>query len=155
MNCYYELLTLLQIINFWPWTPCTKSPGMNQVPSPYRQSCGVHGLSQQGWPGLPQNQQTIDSQQSFTLHYPTNYPDYQDDNFFVEALCSLQLWCNALNEFLLQLDFSCQVSRGTILSKGTCSARTGRGGRVRWRMVLEIVKMKEKKFKMMISWMIS
>jgi len=40
----------------------------------------------------------IDSKQSFTLHCPTNYPDYQDDNFFVEAPCYLQLWCNALNE---------------------------------------------------------
>jgi len=59
----------------------------------------------------------IDSKQSFTLHCPTNYPDYQDDNFFVEAPCSLQLWCNALNEFLL--DSSCQLSLGTILSKGT------------------------------------
>ena len=25
----------------------------------------------------------------------------QDDNFFVEADSTLQLWCNALNEFLL------------------------------------------------------
>jgi len=59
----------------------------------------------------------IDNNQTFTLHCPTNYPDYQDDNFFVEAPCSLQLWCNALNEFLL--DSSCQLSLGTILSKGT------------------------------------
>ena len=56
----------------------------------------------------------IDSKQSFTLHCPTNYPDYQDDNFFVEAPCSLQL-CNALKEFLL--DSSYQLSLGTILSK--------------------------------------
>ena len=59
----------------------------------------------------------IDNSQSFTLHCPTNYPDYQDDNFFVEAPCALQLWCNALNEFLL--DSACQLSLGTILSKGT------------------------------------
>jgi len=59
----------------------------------------------------------IDTNQNFTLHCPTSYPDYQDDNFFVEAPCSLQLWCNALNEFLL--DSSCQLSLGTILSKGT------------------------------------
>jgi len=59
----------------------------------------------------------IDNSQSFTLHCPTNYPDYQDDNFFVEAPCALQLWCNALNEFLL--DSACHLSLGTILSKGT------------------------------------
>jgi len=59
----------------------------------------------------------IDTNQNFTLHCPTSYPDYHDDNFFVEAPCSLQLWCNALNEFLL--DSSCQLSLGTILSKGT------------------------------------
>jgi len=59
----------------------------------------------------------IDSNQNFTLHCPTSYPDYHDDNFFVEAPCSLQLWCNALNEFLL--DSSCQLSLGTILSKGS------------------------------------
>jgi len=59
----------------------------------------------------------IDNNQSFTLHCPTNYPNYHEDNFFVEAPCSLQLWCNALNEFLL--DASCQLSIGTILCKGT------------------------------------
>ena len=67
--------------------------------------------------GKARLQLKIDSKQSFTLHCPINYPDYQDDNFFVEAPCSLQLWCNALNEFLL--DSSCQLSLGTILSKGT------------------------------------
>jgi len=59
----------------------------------------------------------IDQSQTFTLHCPANYPDYQDDNFFVEAPCSLQLWCNALNEFLL--DSSSKLTLGTILSKGT------------------------------------
>ena len=59
----------------------------------------------------------IDQSQTFTLHCPANYPDYQDDNFFMEAPCSLQLWCNALNEFLL--DSSSKLTLGTILSKGT------------------------------------
>ena len=66
--------------------------------------------------GKARLQLKIDSKQSFTLHCPINYPDYQDDNFFVEAPCSLQL-CNALKEFLL--DSSYQLSLGTILSKGT------------------------------------
>ena len=35
----------------------------------------------------------------------------------MEAPCSLKLWCNAFNELLL--DSSCQLSLGTILSKGT------------------------------------
>ena len=43
----------------------------------------------------------IDSKQSFTLRCPQDYPKYHDDNFFVEASSSLQLWSNALNEFLL------------------------------------------------------
>jgi hypothetical protein len=52
----------------------------------------------------------IDRNQRFTLHCPTAYPtDYQDDNFFVEADSSLQLWCNALNEFLL--DTAIQVTK--------------------------------------------
>jgi len=60
----------------------------------------------------------IESYQEFTLHCPANYPDYEDDNFFVEAPSSLQLWCNALNEFLL--DSSGKLCLATILSKG-CS----------------------------------
>ena len=36
----------------------------------------------------------------------------QDDNFFVEADSSLQLWCNALNEFLL--DSSVQVTPASL-----------------------------------------
>ena len=43
----------------------------------------------------------IDSEQTFRLRCPVNYPDYEDDNFFVEAPSCLQLWCNALNEYLL------------------------------------------------------
>ena len=43
---------------------------------------------------------SIDSRK-FQLRCPGNYPHYEDDNFFVEAPSSLQLWCNALNEFLL------------------------------------------------------
>ena len=42
----------------------------------------------------------IDSRK-FQLRCPGNYPKYEDDNFFVEAPSSLQLWCNALNEYLL------------------------------------------------------
>ena len=43
----------------------------------------------------------LDNSQEFSLRCPANYPDYQDDNFFVEATSSLQLWTNALNEYLL------------------------------------------------------
>ena len=52
------------------------------------------------------------------------------------------MWCNALNEFLL--DSSCQLSLGTILSQGTSlySSKDREGGRMRWEKVLEIVKMK-------------
>merc|ERR1719234_722968 len=60
---------------------------------------------------------SIAGNQRFTLHCPTSYPDYQDDNFFVEADSSLHQWCNALNEFLL--DSHCKLDLGAILSKGT------------------------------------
>ena len=43
----------------------------------------------------------LDNSQEFSLRCPANYPDYQDDNFFVEATSILQLWTNALNEYLL------------------------------------------------------
>ena len=45
---------------------------------------------------------SLDNSQGFTLHCPSHYPDYtlHEDNFFVEADSGLQLWCNALNEFL-------------------------------------------------------
>jgi len=61
----------------------------------------------------------IDKGQSFVLHCPLNYPNYQDDNFFVEADPSLQLWCNALNEYLLdsgeQLSLTCILNKGVSL----------------------------------------
>ena len=38
---------------------------------------------------------SIDSRK-FQLRCPGNYPHYEDDNFFVEAPSSLQLWCNGL-----------------------------------------------------------
>ena len=57
------------------------------------------------------------SEQKFTLHCPSHYPDYgNDDNFFVEADSGLQLWCNALNEYLLDTDG--QLSLSAILNKG-------------------------------------
>ncbi len=54
----------------------------------------------------------------FTLHCPPRYPDYSnDENFFVEASGSgLQLWCNALNEYLLDTDG--HLSLSAILNKG-------------------------------------
>lgn len=59
----------------------------------------------------------VDEDQKFILHCPTSYPDLQEDeNFFVEADTSLQLWCNALNEFMLDSDHS--LSLAVILSKG-------------------------------------
>ena len=58
--------------------------------------------------------------ENFTLRCPPSYPDYDttQDNFFVEAPSCLQLWGNALNEFLL--DSQDQLSLVSILSKG-CS----------------------------------
>ena len=57
------------------------------------------------------------SEQKFTLHCPFNYPNYgSDDNFFVEADSDLQMWCNALNEYLLDTDG--QLSLSAILDKG-------------------------------------
>jgi len=57
--------------------------------------------------------------QSFTLRCPPNYPHYEpsDDNFFVEAPSCLQLWCNVLNEFLL--DSGARLSLASILNKGS------------------------------------
>eukprot|EP00094_Tigriopus_californicus_P005176 TCALIF_04990-PA protein Name:"Similar to ubc-17 Probable ubiquitin-conjugating enzyme protein 17 (Caenorhabditis elegans)" AED:0.09 eAED:0.08 QI:0/0.71/0.5/0.87/1/1/8/33/1115 len=46
-----------------------------------------------------------------------HYPDYEsEDNFFVEADSGLQLWCNALNEYLLDSDS--RLSLAVILQKG-------------------------------------
>ena len=57
------------------------------------------------------------SEQKFTLHCPSHYPNYgNDDNFFVEADSGLQMWCNALNEYLLDTDG--QLSLSAILDKG-------------------------------------
>ena len=59
----------------------------------------------------------LDKQQSFTLHCPVKYPDYDDeDNFFVETESGIQLWCNALNEYLLDSDRKLTLS--AILNKG-------------------------------------
>ena len=46
---------------------------------------------------------SIEGLQTFTLYCPSHYPEYNhhEDNFFVEAELGLQLWCNALNEYLL------------------------------------------------------
>nr|CAD7196419.1 unnamed protein product [Timema douglasi] len=46
---------------------------------------------------------TIGKGQEFLIICPLNYPNY-DDNFFVEAVPKLQLWCNELNEFILDSD---------------------------------------------------
>lgn len=58
------------------------------------------------------------SEQKFILHCPCHYPNYliSDDNFFVEADSDLQMWCNALNEFLLDTDG--QLTLSAILDKG-------------------------------------
>ncbi|XP_059078409.1 uncharacterized protein LOC131876889 [Tigriopus californicus] len=59
----------------------------------------------------------LDGKQAFTLHCPYQYPDYEsEDNFFVEADSGLQLWCNALNEYLLDSDS--RLSLAVILQKG-------------------------------------
>ena len=62
----------------------------------------------------------IGGSQHFTLHCPLLYPDYPTDeeNFFVEASESgLQLWCNALNEYILDYTGG-RPSLSTILNKG-------------------------------------
>ena len=53
------------------------------------------------------------------MRCPPKYPHYEqsDDNFFVEASSCLQLWCNALNEFLL--DSGARLTLACILSKGS------------------------------------
>lgn len=59
----------------------------------------------------------LDRHQSFTLHCPVKYPDYDDeDNFFVETESGIQLWCNALNEYLLDSDR--KLTLAAILNKG-------------------------------------
>lgn len=73
----------------------------------------------------------IDKGQEFVLHCPLHYPNYQDDNFFVEADPSLQLWCNALNEFLLdsgeQLSLTCILNKGVSLYSSADSICTSAG----------------------------
>ena len=62
----------------------------------------------------------IGGSQHFTLHCPLLYPEYPTDeeNFFVEASESgLQLWCNALNEYILDYTGG-RPSLSTILNKG-------------------------------------
>ena len=62
----------------------------------------------------------IGGTQHFTLHCPLLYPEYPTDeeNFFVEAPESgLQLWCNALNEYILDYTGG-RPSLSTILNKG-------------------------------------
>jgi len=76
----------------------------------------------------------IDENQGFVLYCPSGYPNYQeDDNFFVEADSSLQLWCNALNEFLL--DSVAPLRLPDILGKGaslySCKDREGGAGNSR------------------------
>ncbi|XP_023334729.1 uncharacterized protein LOC111706168 [Eurytemora carolleeae] len=57
----------------------------------------------------------IDKNQHFTLYCPLNYPNYQEENFFIEAEPGLQLWCNALNEYIL--DSTDTLSLSCILNK--------------------------------------
>lgn len=57
---------------------------------------------------------SIGADEDFTLFCPSDYPHYED-NFFVEATSSLQFWCNALNEFILDADI--MLSLDAILEK--------------------------------------
>ena len=57
----------------------------------------------------------------FTMTCPLNYPNYdqESDNFFVESIdidTDLQVWCNALNEYLL--DSGRRLTLANILNKG-------------------------------------
>ena len=59
-------------------------------------------------------QLSLGTNKHFTLFCPAEYPDYKD-HFFVEASSSLQFWCNALNEFIL--DSAVLLSLEAILEK--------------------------------------
>jgi len=69
---------------------------------------------------------SIGTDNNFTLFCPAEYPHYED-NFFVEATTSLQYWCNALNEFII--DASVLLSLDTILEKAAslyCNKKSSR-----------------------------
>lgn len=69
---------------------------------------------------------SIGTDTNFTLFCPSEYPHYED-NFFVEATGSLQFWCNALNEFILDADML--LSLETILEKAAslyCNKKSNR-----------------------------
>ena len=77
---------------------------------------------------------TATNRQPFILHCPLRYPIYasDDDNFFVEAEApGLQLWCNALNEYLLdtagRLTLSAILAKGVSLYSSADSAATSAG----------------------------
>ena len=61
-------------------------------------------------------QLSLGTNKHFTMFCPAEYPNYKD-HFFVEATSSLQFWCNALNEFIL--DSSILLSLETILEKAS------------------------------------
>jgi len=88
---------------------CSSNPQFNNV---------INLIKVESDEGVKTIEFLIDSKQSFTLRCPQDYPKYHDDNFFVEASSSLQLWSNALNEFLL--DSSDNLHIGIILCKA-CS----------------------------------
>ncbi|KAK7866626.1 hypothetical protein R5R35_011533 [Gryllus longicercus] len=58
---------------------------------------------------------TMGRNKTFTLFCPALYPNHEDNVFFVEATPSLQLWCNTINEFILDSDSL--LSLETILYK--------------------------------------
>jgi len=65
----------------------------------------------------------IDNNQRFTLYCPQNYPQSQEENFFIEAEPGLQLWCNALNEYIL--DSTVPPDLSSILNKSLALYSTG------------------------------
>ena len=64
---------------------------------------------------------SIGAKAEFFLTCPLNYPNYdpESDNFYVETIgidSDLQVWCNALNEYLL--DSGRRLTLANILNKG-------------------------------------
>ena len=58
-----------------------------------------------------------ETEQTFSLQCPPNYPSYEsEDNFFVETQSDLQVWCNTLNEYIL--DSGKHLYLNDILDKG-------------------------------------
>ena len=59
----------------------------------------------------------------FILVFPNRHIFHQEENFFIEAEPGLQLWCNALNEYIL--DSTVPPDLSSILNKSLALYSTG------------------------------